>query len=132
MTASLVFLLCSCGKWETRARVASPDSKAVASLQVKLRGATSTNAIRIAIDDAQGGLLVEPGEVVNADGPIKSKTRMRWLSPDRLRVQLREAHSYEVRSELLREPVVGANGTENAIEVEVTNRRYSEQRRKCE
>jgi len=100
-------------------------------VEVKLRGASSTNSTRVNVNNATGGKLLEPGEILNANGAIVGQTRLAWDGPDRLLVTLCEAISFKVRARLLREPITRADGSENAIYVEVMNQRYSEQEKRC-
>ena len=110
---------------------ASPDGKLIASIEVKLRGASSSNSTRISLNNANGGTLLKPGTVLTADGAIVDATKLLWLGPDHLRVLLCEATDYEVRSRLLHDPVTRADGSMNELEVEVRNLHYSDQQRRC-
>ena len=127
----LLLTLCSCGEWQTATRLPSPDGAALASVEVRLSGASSTNATRISVENATGGKLLEPGQILQANGAIVSQTRLAWDGPDRLSVTLCEAISFEVRSRLLREPVTRADGSENNIQVDVINQRYFEREKRC-
>ena len=83
------------------------------------------------MENATGGKLLEPGQILQANGAIVSQTRLAWDGPDRLSVTLCEAISFEVRSRLLREPVTRADGSENNIQVDVINQRYFEREKRC-
>ncbi len=96
-----------------------------------LRGASGSNQTKVSIENATGGTLIAPGETVSADGTIESLTQVSWKNSDELLVILCEATAYRVRSRLLREPVIRANGSEDAIAVTVENWRYSAQRKRC-
>ena len=127
----LLLTLCSCGEWQAATRLPSPDGAALASVEVKLRGASSTDSTRISVTNATGGSLLKPGQILKASGAMVGQTRLAWDGPDRLSVTLCEAISFEVRSRLLREPVTRADGSENAIHVDVINQRYSEREKRC-
>jgi hypothetical protein len=127
----LLLILCSCGEWQAATRLPSPDGAALASVELKLRGASSTNTTRISVTNGTGGKLLEPGQILKADGAIVGQTRVAWDGPDRLSVTLCEAISFEVRSRLLRAPVTRADGSENAIHVDVINLQYSELENRC-
>jgi hypothetical protein len=124
-------ILFSCGEWQAATRLPSPDGAALATVEVMQRGASSTNSTRISVTNATGGKVLEPGQILKADGAIVGQTRLAWDGPDRLSVTLCEAISFEVRSRLLREPVTRADGSENAIHVDVINQRYSEREKRC-
>ncbi len=131
-TVSLpLLILCSCGEWQAANRLQSPDGTTFATVEVKQRGASSTNSTRISVTNATGGKVLEPGQILTADGAIIDQTRLAWDGPDRLLVTLCEATSFEVRSRLLREPVTRADGSENALYVDVINQRYSEREKRC-
>jgi hypothetical protein len=123
--------LSACGKWEPRDRITSPNGEAVANVEVKLLGASSSNLTRISLDNAGSGKLISPGEVVSADGAIVDATRIAWTSSDRLKVILCEATQYRVRANLLRDPITRNDGSENTITVNVENWRYSESLKRC-
>lgn len=123
--------LSACGKWETRDRVLSPDGEALAHIDVKLRGASGSDRLRINVENAGRGKLISPGEVVSADGAIVSATRVLWVRSDELHVVLCGATGYQVRARLLRDPVTRNDGSENAVSVEVENWRYSENQKRC-
>ncbi len=123
--------LSGCGKWESKGRVKSPDGRLIATREVKLRGASSSNLTRIRLDNAEGGKLLSPGEIVSADGAIVDATVMSWTSQNELRVVLCDATAYQVDARLLRDPVTLSDGSENAVLVKVENWRYSEPRQRC-
>lgn len=131
-TVSLfLLLLCSCGEWQAANQLQSPDGASLATVEVKRRGASSTNLTRVSVTNATGGKVLDPGYILTADGAIVSHTRLAWDGPDLLSITLCEAISFEVRSRLLREPVTRADGSENAIHVDVINQRYSEREKRC-
>lgn len=103
----------------------------MARVEVKLRGASSTNSTRINVTNGKGGKLLDPGEILFADGAIIDETRLAWDGPDHLLITLCEAISFKVRARLLRDPVTRADGSENAILVDVKNEQYSEQEKRC-
>jgi hypothetical protein len=123
--------LSACGKWDAQSSTKSPNGGAVALVEVKLRGASSSNLTRISVANANGGTLISPGEVVSADGAIVDATRVSWSGPNELRVVLCEAMAYQVRASLLRDPVTLDDGSENALSVKVENWRYSEPHKRC-
>lgn len=109
----------------------SPDGEAIAKIEVKLRGASSTNSTKISIENARAGKLISPGEVLSADGAIVDATRVSWPNRDELRIVLCEATVYQVRARLLRDPVTRDDGSEKAVVIKVENSRYSEARKQC-
>lgn len=123
--------LSGCGQWEQIDQKTSPGGRAVAIVEVKLRGASSSNTTRISVENGDGGRLISPGEVVSADAAIVDATRVTWANPDDLRVILCAATAYQVRARLLRAPAILQDGSENAVTVSVENRRYSEQQKRC-
>ena len=133
MTCCCIFLtgLSACGQWDQTDQKTSPDGRAVATVEVQLRGASSSNTTRISVENRDGGKLISPGEIVSADAAIVDATRVTWASPNDLSVILCEATAYRVRARLLRDPVTLQDGSENTVSVAVENWRYSEQQKRC-
>ena len=133
MTCYLIVLtgLSACGEWHQTDQKTSPDGRAVATVEVQLRGASSSNTTRISVENGNGGTLISPREIVSADAAIVDATRVTWASPNDLRVILCAATAYRVRARLLRDPLTLQDGSENAVSVAVENWRYSEQEKRC-
>lgn len=130
-------LLAACGSWEGRTSAVAPDGKAIAQIEVKLRGASSSNLTRVILRNGRGGSLPRPVYVVEADGAIVDFTTLRWAGADRLIVALCDATSYRVTAENLRNPPIidvgreDGTGDVNRIKVDVVNLTYVEAEKSC-
>ncbi|WP_395396548.1 hypothetical protein WBP07_28110 [Novosphingobium sp. BL-8A] len=128
---AVLLALSGCGKWEPKSKVKSPDGKAVAVVETKLSGASSSNRTRISLENAGDGKLLSPGEIVSADGAIVDQIQVAWVGPNVLSIALCEATDYQVRARVLRDPVTLPDGSVNAVSIKVENWQYFETQRAC-
>ena len=127
----VLLALSSCGKWESKSRVKSPDGKAMAIVEVNFSGASSQNQTRISLENIGDGKLIAPGKILSADGAIVDWVKVVWVGPDDLRIVLCEATDYQVRARVFRDPVTLPDGSVNAVSISVQNLQYVETQKAC-
>lgn len=129
--------LVACADWKPVDASTAPDGKAVAQIEVALAGASASNKTRVVVRSGTEGELPKPVYVVEADGAIVDRTRLRWSDANHLLVTLCDAKSYRVEAENLRNPPFvdagrgDGTGVPNAVWVEVVNLTYSEAAKSC-
>lgn len=109
-------LLPGCGEWQRENAYASPDGKLVAVVEYKGSAACCSDHSRIRLENADGGTLTEPVLVAEV---TRAKARPHWLTDDKLVIEACSASAIEAKTRILREPVVRADGSINAVHIDL-------------
>ncbi|MFC4254972.1 hypothetical protein GRI97_06015 [Altererythrobacter xixiisoli] len=119
LTCLTLFLLSGCGanKWEQQAVVPSPDHTLKAAVEYKDAAACCSDHSRLRLSETSKGTLREdPGIVVEV---TNAQLVPHWESNNRLIVEGCGATEYEAITRIYRQEATLADGTENAIRIEL-------------
>ena len=112
--------LSACGKWDQQSAYTSPDGRVSAVVEYKGSAACCSDYSRLRLANASNGMLTDPGVAVEV---TNASIKPHWVSEDLLIVEACGATNISAQSRSLREPVVNADGSMNALRVEVVTSR---------
>jgi len=114
---ALTLTLTACGKWQPESTSKSSDDGGLtAVIEYKGSAACCSDHSRLSLENGVGGALTDPGIAVEA---TNARLKAHWASESELVVEACGATQITANSRMLREPVVNADGSINAVRIEV-------------